>query len=265
MEIDVAMPTRNSADLLGETLSALETAAERSRLTVGTLRIDDRSDGTATVARAEELAADMGWSFAAIREDHTLPKAREALVDTIDTDWCLFLDDDVRVSRDYLQRAWQWTSCQNVGAVQGRKKSRNERASDWMRRRARRAGTHATLIRAEAVRDLSIPADVTVLEDEWIRRHVEDAGWVWAMDHGNEFDHDCQHRHAIGWEEGAVAGKYGLGRLHQYVLSAIAATAQARRPAGQWARVAGYLAGSMSSDSSPQPGPAVKAGGVVNE
>jgi glycosyltransferase involved in cell wall biosynthesis len=241
MKIDIAMPTRNSAEALPEALDRLQRSLDNSPLEANRLLIEDDSDDDTPAVAREHTEIPVAVSERGL----SLPAARERLMSRVETEWFLFLDDDVRVQTDYLRRAWAWTSCANVGAVQGRKASRTERASDWMRRRARRAGTHATLIRTAAVRNVEIPLSVSVLEDEYLRRQVEDRGWVWALDHDARFEHDCQQRHPIGWEEGYVAGEHDLATGHRLVLSAVAATARRRNPTGQWARVAGWLAGQL--------------------
>jgi len=255
MKIDIAMPTRDSADVVPETLDRLQQSLDNSPFDGNRLLIEDASDDeTPTVAREQ-----VDIPVAVSERGLSLPAARERLIERVETDWFLFLDDDVRLRDRCLRRLERWTSCDNVGAVQGRKASRDERPSTWVRRRARRAGTHATLVRADAVRGVSIPLSVTVLEDEYLRRQVEDRSWVWALDHDARFHHDCQERHRIGWEEGFVAGQHNLATGHRLVLSAVAATAERRNATGQWSRVAGWVAGQLGGSGRESQAPTPSA------
>lgn len=247
-ELDVCMPTKDSADLLPECFDALEAALDRVPVSVGTIRIADAMSADDTVAVARSQAAERGWAVD-VEEDEslTLPRARVRLIDEVRTPWFVFLDDDVRIEPDYLERLLA-AIAPDVGGVQGRKASRGEHPTDWVRRRARRGGTHATVIRRDAVDDLSIPDDVVVLEDEYIRRHVEQSGYLWSFHHAARFRHDSQHRHPIGWTEGKVAGKYGLKPFHEVALNMLYAAVTGRSPVPHVARSVGWIAGRVDRE-----------------
>lgn len=256
-EIAVNIPTKESEPVISGTLDALAKAEQASGVRIRTLRVVDDHSEDRTVELARDAAEQYGWDTDIIVENTTLPEARALAIQRTDAPWFLFLDDDVRVSKDYLETLANSTA-PLTGGVQGRKASRTEHPSDWTRRRSRRAGTHATLIRTEAVRDIQYPEDLTVLEDEFTRRHVERSGYLWTFNHRARFTHDSQDRHPIGWTEGFLGGKYGLSAFHTVALNVPFSLATGRNPVPHVKRALGWLAGDVSrrrSDDSPVPEP----------
>lgn len=258
--LTVAMPTSDSADVIDETLTCLATAVAAADVTVAELVVaDDSTDDT--LPRVREHAERHDWPLTLIEHATTLPDAREECIAAVDTAWFLFLDDDVRVGEAYLRHLLD-ARAPAVGAVQGRKQSRTEQASDWVRRRARRGGTHATLCRTAAVEGVLFPDNLHVLEDEYLRRYVEAQGYLWTFHHQARFTHDCQDRHPIGWQEGRLAGQYGLAPFHQYALNVPFAVATGRNPWPHAKRAVGWLAGRLGARDAPAPEPtAVTDGG----
>lgn len=172
MEIDMVMPTKESADVIGATLDRAATAIDNAGVAVDHLVVADESmDGTLDVGL--DRAQRYGWTTAFADEPATLPEARERAIDVVETEWFWFLDD-VRVWEDYVQRQLD-AIAPAVGAVQGRKADWTEHPSDWSRRRARRGGTHATLIRHEAF--AREPAATDRSADE-VRDRLEDLGYM---------------------------------------------------------------------------------------
>lgn len=242
MHIDIAMPTKESADVIGATLDTAARAIENAEVSVGQLVVvDDQSDDD-SLATARDRAEEHGWDPAFVSESATLPAARERAIDLVEAEWFWFLDDDVRVQADYVSRQLDAVA-PAVGAVQGRKADRTEHPSDWSRRRARRGGTHATLVRHEAVADVEIPADMAVLEDEYLRRQTEANGYKWFFHPHARFEHASQERHPIGWTEGYVGGKYGLQPFQTVALNVPFAAVTGRNPLPHAKRTAGWIAG----------------------
>lgn len=242
MHIDIAMPTTESADVIGTTLDVAATAVENAGVSVGRLVVVDDESDDATLAIAGERADEYGWDTALVSEPATLPAARERAIGLVETEWFWFLDDDVRVRADYVSRLLD-AIAPAVGAVQGRKADRTEHPSDWARRRARRGGTHATLVRHDAVADVVIPDDMAVLEDEYLRRQTEANGYKWFFHPHARFEHANQKRHPIGWTEGYVGGKYGLQPFQTVALNVPFAAVTGRNPLPHAKRTAGWIAG----------------------
>ncbi|WP_225334354.1 glycosyltransferase family 2 protein [Halomicrobium urmianum] len=253
MEIDIAMPTKESADVIEQTLERAAAAIDRSAASVNQLIVVDDESVDETRELAREAAETHGWDATVVSESMPLPAARRRAIDLVETEWFWFLDDDVRVRADYVERLLDAVA-PAVGAVQGRKASRSEHPSDWVHSRSRRGGTHATLIRREAVADVQIPSDVAVLEDEYLRRWIESGGYAWFFHAHARFVHDCQERHQIGWTEGYVGGKYGLQSFQTVAMNVPYAAATGRDPMPHLKRAAGWIAGSIVGDGErPEP------------
>ncbi|WP_226013159.1 glycosyltransferase family 2 protein [Halomicrobium salinisoli] len=250
MEIDIAMPTKESADVIEQTLERAAAAIDRSAASVNRLVVVDDESGDGTRELARGAAEAHGWDATVVSESAPLPVARRRAIDLVETEWFWFLDDDVRVRADYVERLLDAVA-PAVGAVQGRKASRTEHPSDWLHQRSRRGGTHATLVRREAVADVEIPEDVAVLEDEYLRRWIESSGYAWFFHPHARFVHDCQDRHEIGWTEGYVGGKYGLQSLRTVAMNVPYAAATGRDPTPHLKRAAGWVAGSIVGDGDP--------------
>lgn len=246
--LTVCIPTKDSGNILDTTLTHLLRAVDETPVTVAKLVIVDDESDDATVDIAKEHAQSAGWEIETIVEPTTLPEARNRAIEMVETDWFLFLDDDVRLSEDYLETL-QAAIAPLVGGVQGRKTSRTEAPSDWVRRRSRRGGTHATLIRREAVADACIPADLHILHDEYLRRIVEWNDYLWVFNHQARFDHANQDRHPIGWREGYEGGRYGLSQFHDLALNVPFAAATGRNPLPHAKRAAGWIVGRFDGRS----------------
>jgi glycosyltransferase involved in cell wall biosynthesis len=241
--LTIAMPTTNSAAVIGETLNRAADALANAGMGEVQLHIvdDDSDDRTTEIAR--EHALDREWVADIDSEPTTLPEARQRLIDGCDTEWLWFVDDDARVDADYLQRL-EAVIGPETGAVQGRKhKRRDESTTDWLQYRARRGGTHATLIRHDAVAGIDIPADLHVLEDEYIRRHVDSSGYAWQFQPHAYFKHDNQDRHSVGFQEGYLGGKYGLSRGTWAALNVPFAAVTGRDTIAHAKQFAGWVAG----------------------
>lgn len=212
-EIDIAIPTKDSGEVIKETLERAARATKMADVEVANLRVVDALSDDETLEIIRDQATKHNWEVSVVSAQLSLPEARQLLIEDIDTDWFWFLDDDVRVAEDYLDFLSDVVG-PRTGAVQGRKVSKSDEIpTNWLQWRARRGGTHATLIRREAVKGIDIPSDLHVLEDEYIRRYVDLNGFVWQFNHLAYFKHDNQNRHPVGWKEGYLGGKYGLSRL----------------------------------------------------
>lgn len=244
--IDICMPTYESGEVVEGTLERLKTALDATETGLGQLIVVDNESDDGTKDQIERFAKKHDWNLVLRSEPSRLPEARELAIKLVQNDWFLFLDDDVRLTESYLTTILEWRACDRVGAVQGRKDTRTEHPADWVRRRARRGGTHATLIRTRAVRGVSIPEDIEVLEDEFLRRVVETQNYRWVLDPMAEFSHATQNRHPIGWAEGYVGGKYGLSQGHTLALNVPFALLTGRNPLPHLKRCAGWVAGRFS-------------------
>jgi glycosyltransferase involved in cell wall biosynthesis len=120
--------------------------------------------------------------------------ARQYAIKLVDTDWFMFVDDDVILCDGWFSRASKYVeSIEDLGLLWGwdviaNRHSRNRMKIMYYLRRMdeyelmrrnfeRRGGTHDTLVRKEAVEGIKIPSDLHVYEDWYIKGYVEERGF----------------------------------------------------------------------------------------
>lgn len=208
--IDIAMPTYGGSNVITTTLNKLHDSITNSPFTINRLIVDYRPNNDTTDTRIATWCHDHNVDHEIHTGTRSLPESREYLCRHIDTDWFLFLDDDVRLRDTTLARMHD-SIAPAVGGVQVRKARHADAENfDWSKWRTVRGTTFATLIRTSCVQDLSIPPEITQLEDEYIRQHVEANDKLWVFNHQAVIDHDNQDRHQINFREGVLAARYGL-------------------------------------------------------
>lgn len=118
--IDVLIPTRNRACALAVTLTALSAQTMRRFRII----VSDQSDGAGPFSTAEHAALARyldatGIELIALRHLPRLGMAeqRAFLLSRADAPYCLFLDDDVIVESDLLERLYQIICEQQCGFV----------------------------------------------------------------------------------------------------------------------------------------------------
>ena len=153
-------------------------------------------------------------------------RARQELMERVDTDWFGFIDDDVS-----LRPEW-WSTVTgmigpDVGAVEGLWSylAGDRRVHDYTKAMTRlaelsgreswtdridRAFTGDTLVRTKAVQGIRMP-NIPVWEDEYIRMWVQKNGYRWLRTPKVVCDHLRRYNLRLAYE----TGKYGyyLGRL----------------------------------------------------
>lgn len=149
-------------------------------------------------------------------------KARQDLIQRVDTDWFVFVDTDVRLRPNWWHEVCK-TVRNDIGAVEGLWSYAlyDRRVDDYARAMLRlakllrrrgwaerldRAFTGDTLIRTDAVGSIRIP-DLPLYEDEYIRRHVLKAGYKWVRTPTVV----CDHLRRYNLEEAYDSGKYAYG------------------------------------------------------
>ncbi len=154
-------------------------------------------------------------------------RARQELMERVDTDWYVFVDDDVKLRTNW----WPTVTGMirpDVGGVEGLWSylAGDKRVDDYTRAMARlggvlrkeswrdridRAFTGDTLVRTEAVRNIHMP-NMPVWEDEYIRRWVEKNSFRWLRTPQVV----CDHLRTYNLKPSCNVGRYGyyLGRLN---------------------------------------------------
>jgi glycosyltransferase involved in cell wall biosynthesis len=242
--IDVAVPAFRSEPVLEETLDALKIAFDASDVKCNRLLIDYKPSEDQTELIAREWSEKSGWDLDLEVNNHDLPAARQNLINRVVTDWFLFLDDDVKINPTYLKRLFGAVAPE-IGAVQGRKESSQIHPSRWVKNRANRGGTHATLIRHSTVSNIKFPENLSVLEDEYLRQHIESDGFLWTFHHHARFTHQNQSRHPMGWEEGYLAGYHKLKSPGEVIFLVPYEIAVGGSLAPRLKRAAGFVYGLM--------------------
>lgn len=153
-------------------------------------------------------------------------RARQELIERVDTDWFSFVDDDVKLRPDWWSTVTGMIG-PDVGGVEGLWSylAGDKRVDDYTRAMARlskllrqeswrdridRAFTGDTLIRTQAVKNIRMP-NIPVWEDEYIRRWIEKNGYRWLR----TANVVCDHLRTYNLKPSYNVGRYGyyLGKL----------------------------------------------------
>ena len=194
MKIDVVILTKNSERLLEECLVSIYREIPVCHLinvdgfsTDRTLEIVDRFEQDYKNTKIIKTEARHG-------------KAREIGIKNVDTDWFVFIDSDVILRKDWFKRILVHIKGgdKQLGAVEsnfvhhypeGTPKFPEFKYIVNGKRTDPRALTIVTLIKKEAVEDITIPDDLPIYEDEFIRRCVEHNGFTWIKVADPTVDH----------------------------------------------------------------------------
>src|SRR3989442_13214069 len=147
-------------------------------------------------------------------------RARQELMERVDTDWFAFVDDDVKLRSDWWSTVTEMI-LPDVGGIEGLWSYRagDKRVEDYARAMARlsrllrqeswrdridRAFTGDTLARTEAVKNIRMP-NIPVWEDECIRGWVEKSGFKWLR----TAQVVCDHLRSYNLKQSNNTGKYG--------------------------------------------------------
>jgi glycosyltransferase involved in cell wall biosynthesis len=120
-----------------------------------------------------------------IQEKGTRGTARQKAIQLIKSDWFMFVDSDVLLSRNWFAEAQKLIK-DDVGAVWGIEiwsVLRESKKLLWFFERVtmkifeKRGGTHDTLIRRRTVEDIKIPYKLHTYEDGYIKDWIEKKGY----------------------------------------------------------------------------------------
>ena len=186
MRVDVVLLTKNSVKpCLRETLDSIYQNVPVNRLIV----VDGGStDGTLELVSRYprvEIIDDTGGTRAT---------ARQKGIEAVETELHLHVDSDVILCRNWFDKAVKYFDREDVGAVWGvaipiephtynivkaMSKFYRMPIRDMLVRqmRSERFMTHDTLFRTELLKDIKIPRDLHIWEDEYIGRHIVKKGY----------------------------------------------------------------------------------------
>jgi len=179
MQIDVVVLTKNSERILEKCLNSIYKNIPVNRLIV----IDGYSTDR-TVEIVEKFKEKYGNAIL-IQERGTRGAARERGIKEVKTKWFMFVDSDVVLCDEWFKKVKKYMMEDGVGAVwgievwHGMKNSKVLKLFLWLTRKIFeiRGGTHDTLIRLEAVKDMKIPDELHVFEDAYIKEWITRQGY----------------------------------------------------------------------------------------
>ncbi len=183
MKIDVIVLTKNSEKILEKCLASIY-----REIPVCHLIVVDGFSTDRTLEIAGKFDKDYG-NVKVIKTDARHGKAREIGIRQVDTDWFVFIDSDVILQPGWTDKILEHVKDKSViGAVESNFIHHYpEGTPDFPqfdhvvkgRRVDPRALTITTLIKKEAVKEMVVPDDLPIYEDEFIKRWVESTGHTW--------------------------------------------------------------------------------------
>lgn len=181
MEIDVIMCTKNSECILTECLNSIFEEIPVCHLII--------LDGFST-DKTLDIINDYRNKFniKIIKTEAALGKSREIGIKNVDTQWFVFIDSDVILRHGWFKEMTRYISGGEIGAIESNfihhypinipkfptfNNVVNQKRVDT------RGYTIATMIKTRTVEDISIPPDLLIYEDEFIKKWVEKKEYRW--------------------------------------------------------------------------------------
>ncbi len=177
--IDVAILTMNSERMLRECINSVYQNVPVNNLII----IDGHStDSTADIVK--EFQEKYG-NVKFIQEKGTRGTARQTAIQLVKSDWFMFVDSDVLLSKNWFAEAEKLVK-DDVGAIWGieiwsvlRESKKLLRLFERVTIKIfdKRGGTHDTLIRRKTVEDIKIPYQLHTYEDGYIKDWIGKKGY----------------------------------------------------------------------------------------
>ena len=178
--IDVVVLTKNSEHLLHKCLASIY-----ENVPVKNLVVVDGFSTDRTLKIINEISEANG-NVEVLKVNGSRARAREKGIRQVSTDWFMFVDSDVILSRDWFRKA-EKNMKSDVGAVWGVnidvvphvKDRRILKLQSIIARQCfgLRGGMHDTLIRREAVKGIRIPEQLHAYEDTYIINWIKKKGY----------------------------------------------------------------------------------------
>ncbi len=217
--IDVAIITKNSVEpCLKEMLTSVIKEIPINRVIV----VDGYStDGTINLIKS--ILNKHSVKYVIEYDDGNRATARQKAIELVETDFFAFIDTDVILVKGWYKNMMS-SMKDDVGVVWGlavMDKSFNPvewdiyRVSLWLRGLDEKEGlyleglrgyTHDVIFRTEAIKDIRIPAELHVLEDYYIIRHVLEKGYKYIV----VKDAYVIHKFRSSLKEQRLLGRFGL-------------------------------------------------------
>jgi len=176
--IDAVVLTKNSEKTLENCLRSIyKNIPLRKLIVVDGYSTDKTSEILQTFNRKYK-------NIKVIRDSGTRATARQKGIENVETDWFMFVDSDVELCEDWFEKAKKYID-ETVGAVWGIEvwsviqNPATLKIFLWITRKIFeiRGGTHDTLVRYDAIKDIKIPENLHVFEDSYIKEWIEQKGY----------------------------------------------------------------------------------------
>jgi len=176
--VDVVILTKNSEHLLRKCIEAVY-----KHVPVNRLIIVDGYSTDKTLQIVNEFQEKYG-NVVFTQDRGTRGEARQKAIEAIETDWFMFVDSDVILSKDWFVKAEKLIK-DDVGAIWGieiwsvllKTRILNLFLRLTMKIFHRRGGTHDLLVRRKAVEGIKIPYYLHTYEDAYIRSWIIKKGY----------------------------------------------------------------------------------------
>ena len=185
MKIDVITRTKNSERLLEECLTSVYKEVPVCHLIIVDGFSEDR-----TLEIVGRFERDYG-NIKVIKTKAKLGKTAEIGIRNTDSEWFAFIDSDAILTKDWFTKISDWLKRGSIriGAVESNVIHHYPQNTPKFpevnhvvngKRVDSRGLTIATLIQREPVEDITIPDDLLICEDEFIKRWIESKGFTWV-------------------------------------------------------------------------------------
>ncbi len=178
--IDVVMLTKNSEHIIGKCLTSIY-----QNVPVNNLIVVDGNSTDRTLKIVDAVNEKHGH-VTVLSVNGSRARAREKGIHCVETDWFLFADSDIILSKDWFQKAKENIQS-DVGAVWGVNIDviPNLKDKHILKLQALiagecfslRGGTHDALIRRDLVQDIKIPEQLHTYEDAFIMNWIKKKGY----------------------------------------------------------------------------------------
>jgi glycosyltransferase involved in cell wall biosynthesis len=197
--LDIVIITKNSLQpCFAGSLDSIERAAAYANVTVRIIVVDkDSCNGTIK----EVLDRSQTLNTVIISDnDGNRATARQKGIDAVQTELFAFIDSDVILEEDWIKKMMEYfyiDQDKTIGAIWGVTRASEETELAYKEALAsvyrksptelsmaygrKRGLTHDTMIRTEAIRGIQIPPELHVFEDHFIRKHIENNGYIWEV------------------------------------------------------------------------------------
>lgn len=177
--IDVAILTMNSERLLRECINSVY-----KNVPVNNLIIIDGFSTDATADIVKEFLEKYG-NVTFVQEKGTRGSARQTAIQMVKSDWFMFVDSDVILSKNWFAEAEKLVN-DDVGAIWGIEIWSVLKGTKILRLFERvtlkifekRGGTHDLIVRRKTVEDIKIPYNLHTYEDGYIKDWINKKGYT---------------------------------------------------------------------------------------